>query len=838
MSRIELPIDAALGEIVAASREHAAIVVEAPPGAGKTTRVSPALLGLLGSARQRIVLVQPRRIAARTAATRIASELGVNLGREVGFQVRFDHQVSAETRIAVMTPGVLIRQLQTDSVLSQVAIVVLDEFHERSLEYDLLLGMVRRVQQSVRPELRLVVMSATLNTSAIVQYLEQPPVVRLEGKLFPIAIRHARPGPPRKIVDATTEAISKAVEQDEGDMLVFLPGVGEILQVLRNLETTARKANWDLLPLYGDLPTEQQDRVLAPSQRRKIILATNVAETSLTIEGVRIVIDSGWARVERVDPAVGLNRLELEPISKASAAQRAGRAGRTAPGVCYRLWDEITHRSRPDHTDPEILRVDLSAAVLQLACWGETDALAFPWITPPRQAAIDQANLLLERIDAIDAGQPTRLGRQLIRLPVHPRLACFLVAGHRLGIPQAAALGAALLSERDVFDRRGESAPDRSRPRTQEVVRCDCDLTQRLLALENFLGAGQDFSPYGMVRPAAARQVERVASQLFDHVVREFGRSEELSLDDRLQRALLSAFPDRLAKRREPQKPRGLMVGGKGVKLDARSGVTSADLFLCIDVDASASEASVRQASAVDRQWLDERHLRCIDERFMHPTQGYVAARRRTYWLDLAIDETPIETPLDDETARLLASAAVIHWHKVFPSDDKSLNGFVNRARWLSAALNDPTWPNLTDEGLQKQLAQWCWGLKSLDEVRKLPWLDLLRAMLNSQQHSQLAREAPESFTLPRGRQVRLQYEVGKPPILAAKIQEFFGLAATPRLAGGRVPLLLHLLAPNNRCQQITDDLTSFWKNTYSVVRKELRRRYPKHAWPENPLLP
>ncbi len=342
---------------------RSAVIVEAPPGAGKTTRVAPALIPL-ASPNRRVILVEPRRIAARAAAARIASEQGVRLGGLVGYQVRFDRQTSRDTRLTVVTPGILLRELQGDGVLSEVDVVILDEFHQRSLECDILLGMIRRIQESIRPELKLLIMSATLNTASIAEYLDNPVVIRVPGQMYPVSIRHARLGsqagnphhsPTRKIIESVTEQIQVAADRDEGDMLVFLPGVGEILQVARNVESFASKHACEVLPLYGDLSPAEQDHVLAPSDFRKIILATNVAETSLTIDGVRIVIDSGWARVQRIDAAVGLNVLQLEPISQASAEQRAGRAGRTAPGVCYRLWDEATHRSRPRHTDPEIL---------------------------------------------------------------------------------------------------------------------------------------------------------------------------------------------------------------------------------------------------------------------------------------------------------------------------------------------------------------------------------------------------------------------------------------------------------------------------------------------------
>jgi ATP-dependent helicase HrpB len=842
-----LPIDDALPEIVAAVRANACSVVEAPPGAGKTTRVGPALLAACA---QKVVLVQPRRIAARAAADRIAKEMGSEVGGLVGYHVRFDRRVTAATRLVAMTPGILLRQLQSDIALADVSVVLLDEFHERSLEYDLLLGMLRRVQAELRTDLRLVVMSATLNTESIREYLNYPPVISVPGQLYPVEIQYSRFGVRGRLTDLVAEQTIKAAMEQPGDVLVFLPGAGEIDQVARQLEGRAVREGWEVMRLFGEMSAQDQDRVLQPSLQRKIILSTNIAETSLTIDGVRLVIDSGWARVQRVDPRLGLNCLELEPITKASAAQRAGRAGRTAPGVCYRMWDEVTHRSRPEHLEPEILRVDLAGAVLQLLCWGEQELrgkavgeegvagqAGFPWVTAPRESAIELALQLLERIDALADGQPTAVGRKLVQLPVHPRLGRLLLEGHALRIPRSAALAAAMLSEREVFDRAAQTSAARQ-PFTRTQHHHDCDVTNRLSMLQEFLRgrSGSDSTSTMAIKPGAARQVASVAEQLDQQAQQTLGRVQDEPLADQLPRALLAAFPDRLARRRGPNDARGLMVGGRGVKLESSSGVRQADLFLCIDVDAGGSEASVRQATAIEPEWLPIEHLSQRDDRFLHPTQGTVVTRRRTYWLDLVIEETPIATPLDEATAELLAGAAAQQWHKVLPTDDKALNSWLGRVRWLSDAMPDSGLPVLTPEGLRGSLVEWCYGMRSIDELRQLPWRSLLEGLLDANQRRLLLQNAPENFTLPSGRTVTLQYEVGKPPILAARIQEFFGLADTPRVAGGRIPLLLHLLAPNMRCQQITDDLASFWKNTYTLVRKELRARYPKHAWPENPL--
>ncbi|QDV23749.1 ATP-dependent helicase HrpB [Aureliella helgolandensis] len=865
-----LPIDSHLDALAHALAGHPSVVLEAPPGTGKTTRVAPAFLpGSRNSAGwnapSKILLVQPRRIAARAAAARIASEQGYQLGREVGYQVRFDNRTGPATRLTSLTPGILLRRLQLDSVLEDVSLILLDEFHERSLEYDLLLGMLQRIQTELRPDLRLLVMSATLDGASVCHYLGDAPRIAVAAQSYPVRIEHAKFGsmsggrpqhPSRRIVEQTTAAVLKYAQarrgsdsaaEGDGDMLVFLPGVGEIRQVERQLAPEAAKQGWNLLTLFGDMRPADQDAVLATSPQRKIILATNVAETSLTIDGVTTVIDSGWARVQRVDPALGLNRLLLEPISTASATQRAGRAGRTAPGFCYRLWDEVSARSRPQQLDPEVLRVDIAGAVLQLLCWGESDIAAFPWITPPPTAAIAGALQVLEWIGAVQEGRPTELGRQLLHFPLHPRLARVVVAGHALRIPHAATLAAAILSERDIVDRQAGAYAPRSRggvPTIQQVkLPYHCDVTRRVQALQR-LQAGNRISvervaaefSLGGINLAAVQQVQRVAEQLRTVVDSQLSSTAEEPLETQLSEALLAGFPDRVARRRSANTPRGVMVGGRGIKLDGKSAVTAAELFLCLDVDAAGTEANVRMASAVEQAWLTGANLQTRTERFMNPTLGSVVSRRRLYWCDLMLTETTAETPLDAETARLLSQAAAGQFDKLLPAKDRVLQSWLARVRWLAQALPEENLPTFTGDSLVPMLEKWLYGLRNLEEVRQLPWSSLLPGELNAQQRKLLDGQAPEAMTLPTGRRVLLTYEPGKPPILAARIQEFFGWQDTPRLAGGKSQVLLHLLAPNGRVHQITDDLASFWANTYATVRKELRGRYPKHAWPEDPL--
>ena len=580
-----LPIDPLVPDIVRRLRASSALVLRAPTGAGKTSRVAPALLEL-----GRVLLLEPRRLAARAAARRMAFEQDVRLGSTIGYHVRFDRQAGAATRLLVVTPGILLRLLHDDSALESFDVVVFDEFHERGIDSDLALGMVRLIQQTVRPELRIVVMSATLDTAEAAAYLGDCAVVASEGRLHPVTIRY-EPPPKQPIGTSVADAIRRL--DATGDVLAFLPGVGEIRQTAGELESWARDHDVLVVPLYGDLPAEQQDIALVPQGRRKIVLATNVAETSITVEGVVAVIDTGLARQLEYDPAVGMDRLKLLPISRASAEQRAGRAGRTGPGICIRLWNEIDQRSRTERTEPEIRRVDLAGPLLQLLALGEGNG--FPWLEAPKPAALDQARTLLDRLEATQGGSLTDLGRAMARLPVHPRLARFLLEAARLGCAEHAALAAALLSERDPFLRdtgRG-AGPTRS------------DLIDRAHAVAEYERSGRTSTPLGSLHVAGARFVLRARDQLLRTLRQEADVAETATDDEPTMRALLAAYPDRLARRREGDPRRGVMVGGRGVKLLPASGVVEGELFLCLDVDAGETETLVRQASAVDRDWID-----------------------------------------------------------------------------------------------------------------------------------------------------------------------------------------------------------------------------------------
>ena len=833
-----LPVDDCLPQVVEAFRNHSCLILQAPPGSGKTTRVAPYVLEHLALENSsRIQLLQPRRVAARATAERIAFERGWRLGDKVGYQVRFESRFHQQTPLLVSTEGILLRRIQADPILEDIGMVLFDEFHERTIAMDLLLGMIRRIQSSIRPDLKLLIMSATLATESLQAYLDGAPVIEAQGVAYPVELSYRPPALRQNLVEHVVETILHSVHRSKGDLLVFLPGVGEIQRTMQSLRS-AQLSDWDILPLHGRLPLEEQNRTLRSGQRPRIVLATNVAETSLTLQGIRTVIDSGQVRVLRFDPSIGLDRLELEPICQASATQRAGRAGRTASGYCVRLWDAQATSSRPEYLEPEIRRLDITGTLLQLYEWGEGAGQDFPWLLAPRAESIAAGVALLQRLGALDGERVTETGRVMARLPIAPRLARLLIEGHRFGHLDRVALMAAMLAEREPFLRdRSSGTSSRGMP-TQRVARWDSDVVERLLAVERFLADGQEASAFGVIHRGATKTIVEVAQQLTQDTLDALGPlpSPNHESEEAMMRALLVAFPDRLAKRRQPNQSRGLMVGGKGVVLAAASGVTEPELFLCIDVEGGGSEAMVRQASLVREEWLDSSLIASRDEMFFHPTQKQVVARRRRYFDDLLLSEMPIASEGNEQAQQVLFEAAKAAWDQVFPADQTPIATFCQRVECLRSWVPELDLPKLDQEAFMELLWELCRGKRTLAELRTAPWLDWLRMRFTPEQWRAIEDEAPERMTVPSGSAIRIEYEVGKPPILAVRIQEVFSWKATPRIARGRVPLLLHLLAPNMRPQQVTDDLGSFWANTYAIVRKELRRRYPKHAWPEDPL--
>jgi ATP-dependent helicase HrpB len=863
-----LPIDEVLSRIASSLVEKSNLVLTAPPGAGKSTRVPPALLldvlPKLQSAQssvntsrdsQRIILLQPRRLAARSVASRIADEQGWTLSREVGYHVRFERKFSRETKLLVMTDGMFLRHLQTSPWLDDVAAVLFDEFHERSLNNDLALALCRRIQQEVRPELRLVVMSATLAAEPVARFLDHCTTVESLGRTFPVEIQHARFADSRPITKRVVEQIVAQLPNLNGDLLVFLPGLGEIRQVARDIEPYLNSTEEQLLELFGEMPLDQQSHVLAPSNRRKIILATNVAETSITIPGVTAVIDSGAARIMRQDSSTGLNRLEVERISKASAAQRAGRAGRTAPGTCVRLWSESEQRGLADFDSPEIRRVDLSGAILELLAWGEPDPREFPWYEAPTEEAMTFALTLLHRLGAIDEqNRITPLGKRMVQLPLQSRIARLLIAGQDVGLIEHAALLAALLSERDPFSRNERGTQSRANRHFSRRAQhhTNSDLLDRLDALLEWESTKANDTWLGRVSTQGARSVLRVRDQLLQQL-RE--RNDQLSqkqralhetLDDttetELLKLVLAAFPDRVARRREPKGNRAVMVGGRGVRLVDESAVRDAEWFVCVElIEAGGNESLVRAASAIEPEWLDQKLIRETTDLRFDQARDRVVQLRRTCYEDVILKEVQVNLAPDqlEEASTIIANEILNRGtdeRQKFLQLNESAQNYLARWESLSVWFPDLELPTIDDVFREKLIRDLCSGCTSLGEVRNQPILHILKNQLTHTQQQAIEREAPERITVPSGSKIVLEYASSKAPILAVRVQELFGMADTPRIARGRVKVLLHLLGPNYRPQQVTEDLASFWRNTYPEVKKELKRRYPKHSWPDDPL--
>ena len=760
----------------------------------------------------------------------------------------------------------MLRRLVDDVTLPGIAAVVLDEFHERSLEMDLVLGLLVRLRQTVRPDLRVIVMSATLAAEPVARLLGagegQPiaaagaalhaagcPIIHAEGRMFPVETRYLPHGDRRGLVEGVAETLPHALRATAGHVLVFLPGVGEIHRCEEAIRSVADRHGVHVVPLSGDMPPEAQDRALEDVGRRKVVLATNVAETSLTIPGVTAVIDSGVARQSRVLAATGLPRLELVPISKASADQRAGRAGRTEAGICWRLWDEASHQHRSAAEPPEALREDVTGPLLQLLAIGEAED--FPWLDTPPQESLERAGALLRQLgatapDGSGRDRITPLGETLAKLPAHPRLARLLLAGSQRGVLHEASIAAAMLSERDPF----RTPRSGGGPRDRQTIRTRSDIVDRVFALAAAPGSPVAFArqhesqaasavdPALDPHPAAAHAVFRTAEQLARLIKTTLvhpGPDPGLAL----MRALLDAFPDRLARQRAGSQDRGTLVGGRGVRLK-HSRVRGEPLFLAIDVQDAGGEAEVRLASAVERAWLDDEplataNLQTTEDLLWHASRRQVEARLRTSWLGLVLDEAPASIRDAAAAAAILACEAANDLPRVLPAGDSDAGSLIARACWLSRVAPDLDLPLLDNQALAVMLPELCQGLRSLAELEKANWLVGLHAALGYDRVAEIESLAPTHIEV-KGKRHRLTYEAGKPPILAVRIQEIFGVTETPRLAGGRFPVLLHLLGPNHRPQQVTDDLAGFWERTYPQVRKELRRRYPKHAWPENPL--
>ncbi len=801
-----LPVDDVLDELTRAVRVGN-VVLHAPTGAGKTTRVPPALLGAMTDGL--ILVVEPRRVAARAAAARMAEERGEPLGETIGYQVRLERVAGPQTRVLVVTEGILLRRVVADPLLDGVAAIVLDEVHERSVDGDLVLAMVRHLQRELRPELRIVAMSATAQIEPMAAFL-QAKVVRCEGRAYPVSVTYRTLSDDRELTVRVSEAVREVVVGSEGDVLVFLPGAGEIDDVGRALHGLGV----EVVPLHGSLPPAAQDRALRPGAGRRVVLATNVAETSVTLPSVRTVVDAGLVRRVRHDPRRGLDRLQIEPHSQASADQRAGRAGRVAAGTCLRLWTPREHTARAEHDVAEVHRVDLSGPLLSILAWGEPRPADFPWYEAPPESALRAATELLTLLGAVDDRGLTSVGRAMASLPASPRLARLVVEGHRRGVLADAASVAALLSDRLPFRRERGS-----------THRSGDDLEDLLDALRGVRGHG-----WTVQVPSALESVRRTAEQLTTATRRCLGPEPRERVEHGLRQALLAAWPDRVGRLRSLD--RYTLASGRGARLAPDSAVRGAAWLVALDVvDGDDVDARIHLASAIEPEWL---HAEDRVEAAWDAARNRVVGRRVAHWGALVLREQEGVEVSADAVADALCRAAAGDLARALPTEDPAWTSLVGRLRFLATQRPELGLPTPDPATLIPLLPELAVGCRRLSELREADWRGALLAQLDRPQRRALDELAPEHIQVPSGSSLRVGYPDDGPPFLAVRMQELFGCAQTPTVGG--MPVRLHLLAPNGRPQQVTDDLAGFWKRLWPEIRSELRGRYPKHDWPEDPL--
>jgi ATP-dependent helicase HrpB len=834
---LSLPIDDFLPDIVASLERVPNLVLVAEPGAGKTTRLPAALLTAKFAQRGQVLVLEPRRLAARMAARRIASELGEKVGERVGYVVRFEREVSERTRVVFLTEALLTRRFLEPQGLCDVSCVVLDEFHERSLHTDLGLALLRRLQQTERPDLRIVVMSATLDAEKVAEFLDAP-IVRVPGRTYPVTVSHLDKPDERRLEDQVAAAVRKlCVRKLDGDVLVFLPGAAEIRRAEQACSELARSFDLELTLLHGDLPAAQQDRAVSRGARHKVVLSTNIAETSLTLEGVVAVVDCGLARVAGHSPWSGLSTLSTQKISQASAVQRAGRAGRVRAGECLRLYTRSDFDMRPRFDTPELAKSDLCSIELTLRSLFD-GAPALRWLEAPPPAARSHAVELLLRLGAIEGseGPLTPLGRDLLSLPVHPRLARLGVAVAAHGYADEGAMLAALLSERDVrLTQRAQLGGGRRGQGRDEVG--ESDLLARLDAIEAVAG---DLSVDKLRRyeldAGAVRAVLRTRDQLARSLRRVPRPDQALPFEQAVGIATLLAYPDRVGKRRNKHAGDIVLAAGGSAALSEGSIVKEAELLVAVEADERGrAGAVVHTASAIEPEWLLEYFpARVRSERTLsfHSASTRVEVSDVVMYDALLLDESRRAASPGEDVARVLADAALARGPNA-PWDVDAIEHLQRRLNFVAAYVPDVA--PLDDERLRVALIAHCEDKVSFDDLRADPFEHALLQQLDGSLRARLDRLAPNRVKLPGSRELAVHYELDRPPWIESRLQDFFGSLDGPRIADGKVPLVLQLLAPNQRPVQVTTDLAGFWERHYPGIRKELMRRYPRHSWPEDP---
>ena len=840
-----LPIDPYLPEIVETLRRTDALVLTAPPGAGKTTRIPRALYDAGFAAQGEILVLEPRRLAACLAASRVAEELGERPGETVGYSIRYENVAGPKTRIRFLTEAILSRRIVQDPGLDGVSVVILDEFHERNLATDLALAFLKQIRNR---KLKIIVMSATLDAGPVASFLDDARLLSIAGSSFDLDILYEERPDSRPVHEKSAAAVSRLVRSGiDGGILVFLPGASEIRHTGDLLAPLAEHLDFLLLPLHGDLPSSEQKKALEPAGRLKVILATNVAETSITIPGIAAVVDSGLARLAGHSAWSGFPTLSTVRISKSSATQRAGRAGRTRAGQVLRLYTRHDFQSRAEHEIPEIKRADLAETALMLHGAGIQDARYFPWFEPPPEPAIDAAETLLVQLGAITPeGRITDTGKEMLTLPAHPRLARLMLEGRKLGIAGESSLLAALVSERDIrINVRTQLGPSRPKARADisgasdlvELMECYREAEDAHFDRARVLALGLD--------PPAIDAVKK-ARQQFRRILSTRGPSGPVAgtkpNEEALLISILAAFPDRVAKRRKSGSRELLLAAGGSATLSPASIVREPDFMVAIDAEERKSNiplqaqgALVRLASAVEIEWLAGLFPEAISgktELKWNERAGRVEELRQTYFRQITLEEIIKTAKPSGEASRILAAEALARGLAPF-SDLSALPTFQARVALAASCYPGEKFPEINDEEIRRAVESLCAGKRSLKEIERSSLVAALAERLTGRQREILGRETPERVRLKHGRSAKIHYQTGKPPWVESRLQDFFGMRQPPAICGGRILLILHLLAPNGRAVQVTQDLAGFWRRHYPAIRRELQRRYPKHQWPE-----
>ncbi|HEY1581669.1 MAG TPA: ATP-dependent helicase HrpB [Chthoniobacterales bacterium] len=838
-----LPIYELEEEIVRSLGKTSRLILEAPTGSGKSTQVPQILLdrGLL--AEGEVVILQPRRLATRLLASRVAFERRGRLGEEVGYQIRFEKVASKKTRIRFVTEGILLRQLLQDPTLSGVGAILFDEFHERHLYGDITLARAVHLQETQRPDLKLVVMSATLESDKLEKYLAPCPVLTSSGRMHPVTVEYLTK-PVRAenypIWELAADKLERIASQTAGDVLVFMPGKYEITRTISALRAARLSDRFIALPLYSELPPAEQDAALASYEKRKVIVATNVAETSLTIEGVRVVIDSGLARIARFDPRRGINTLFIEKISRAAAEQRAGRAGRTAPGHCLRLWTESEHLERPAQELPEVKRLDLAEVVLTLKASGIENIAGFRWLEPPESKALEKAEQLLDDLGAISGEKLTSLGKRMLAFPVHPRYARMLLAAEEQRCVRGVALIAALTQGRNLL-RRAEGKEMRGE--REDLFGSD-DKSDLFILLRAFRFAEKNhFDPRRCAQLGVNAGAAREAGQLWEQFL-AIARSEGLDLEEReaepdaIARCVLAGFPDQVAMRLDQGTLRCALVHRRRGLLARESVVHRARLLTASEIREVESSDGERQvlltlATAIEEEWLREFFPEAVEEKIevvFDASLRRVVGRRTVFFHDLVLEEKKSENVPLQEAAALLARE-VMAGNCPLKKWDHSVEQWIQRLNFAAAAFPELELPPITESDRALLIEQICQGATSYKEIKERAVLRVLRMWLNPAQHAGLDHYTPERVKLPNERSVKIVYRAQQAPTISARIQDLYGVQDRLTIGPGRFPLRIEVLAPNNRPLQVTDDLTTFWRENYPKVKQELQRKYPKHRW-------